>query len=374
MRAQENFKLFSPLLFDGSLDKILNDDGICFIGLPDHKIERIFNIIQTNNHGWIIRNVLIVPQGNDWIPIFMLVKDIKSVRYKFNLDKIRISHRFKSVEKWDELNFVGYKVEKSNSLFKSTDLGLIAKILSHYPNSLPHWVVVKWNSGNYTLEEVLDRSSEKRIKMICPMCMKELGKFPCYNQPISCPSCSEQLWTEVKTIPILSEVNPYAAPDYNHEELDITEKKALKTYSGKFKDSERINLGQSPGARASVEEQYFAVQRYYNVNQSMISDYLNLNRKKKGLSKVELTKKYPPEYKHTVGHWLRKDMGGSLPKFEDLMKLDTLLELDKEYLKYISRTGLKLQTVIADAKGKNPGDFLDIPLEKVIKMFRKLGE
>ncbi|MHA2224319.1 MAG: DNA-methyltransferase [Candidatus Hodarchaeales archaeon] len=372
--SSKEFITFIPLLFDGSLDKILIDDGICFIGLPDHNIERFFNVIQANNHGWIIRNVLIVPQGNDWIPIFMLVKDIKSVRYKFNLDTIRITHRFKNVKKWTELDFVGFKVEKSNSIFKVPDLGLIAKILSYYPNSFPHWVVVKWDSKNYTLEEVLDGSLEKRIKMNCPMCTKVLGVYYQYNQPTSCPSCSEQLWTKVNTIPMLSEVNSQTAPDYNHEEIDITEKQLLKTYSGKFKDSARINLGQSPGARVSVEEQYFAVQRYYDVNQSMISDFINLNRKKKGLSKTELTKKYPPEYKHTVGHWLRKDMGGSLPKYEDLMKLDTILELDKEYLNYISRTGLKLQTVIADVKGKNPGDFLDIPLEKVIRMFRKLGE
>ena len=106
----------------------------------------------------------------------------------------------------------------------------------------------------------------------------------------------------------------------------------------------------------------------------MISDYLNLLRNKNSFTKNALTKKFPVGYKHTVGHWLRKDMGGSLPKYEDLLKLHELLYLDQSYINYISRTGLKLQTVLSDTKGKNPGDFLDLSLPKIIDMLKRVGE
>ena len=210
--------------------------------------------------------------------------------------------------------------------------------------------------------------------MFCPACETELEKYHHYNKLLSCPSCSLQLWKDIKSIPKLLETNTLVKPEYQHEEIEISEKKTKKDYSGKFKDVDKINIGQSPGARVSVEEQFFSVQRYYNVKQSMISDYFNLYRTKIGLTKNNLTKKYPPDYRHTVGHWLRKDMGGSLPKYEDLLKLNEFLSLDQSYINYISRTGLKLQTVVADVKGKNPGDFMDLPVSKVLKMLKRVGE
>ncbi len=369
----EEFRSFIPLLYDDSLIEALDDDGICFLGLPNHEIKDIFDIARLNN--WIIRNMIVIPQGNDWIPIFMLVKDIKSVRYKFNLDSIRIDHQFEISENWNEVDFVGYRVERSQSLYKNPEKGLIGKILSNYPNGLPHWIVVKWKSGEYSLEEVItDSGKHKFIKMVCPECETELTNYHHYKNIISCPSCSIQLWRDVKSIPNLLETNTRVTPEYKHKEFDVIEKNTKKDYNGKFIDVERINIGQSPGARVSVEEQFFSIKRYYNVKQSMISDYLNLHRIKKGLTKKELTDKYPHEYKHTVGHWLRKDMGGSLPKFEDLMKLNELLNLDQTYINYISRTGLKLQTVIADTKGKNPGDFLDMPISDVIDMLKRVGD
>ncbi|MHA2244747.1 MAG: DNA methyltransferase [Candidatus Hodarchaeales archaeon] len=372
----EEYNSFIPLLYDGSLLDTLDDDGVCFLGLLNHNIEDIFVIIQSKDYGWIIRNMIVVPQGNnDWIPIFMLVKDIKSVRYRFNLDAIRIEHQYKITDDWNEVDFTGYRVEKSQAFFKNPEKGFLGKALSRHPNGLPHWIVVKWISEEYSVEEVITGFGELScIKMFCPACETELEKYHHYNKLLSCPSCSLQLWNDIKSIPKLLETNPLVKPEYQHEEINISERKTNKDYDGKFKDIDRINIGQSPGARVSVEEQFFSVQRYYNVKQSMISDYLNLYRIEDGVTKNALTKKFPPEYKHTVGHWLRKDMGGSLPKYEDLIKLNEFLKLDKPYINYISRTGLKLQTVIADTRGKNPGDFLDFPLSKVITMLKRVGE
>lgn len=371
----ENFHSFLPLLFNNVIADVLDDDGVIFLGLPNHDIKEIFSIIQLNDHGWIIRNMIVVPQGHDWIPIFMLVKDIKSVRYNFNLDNIRIDHQYEISENWEEVDFTGYRVEKSQVLYKNSDSGLIGKVLSRYSNGLPQWAIVKWKSGEYSVEEVINGSGvENAIKMYCPVCEAELKKYHQFKKLISCPTCSLQLWKDIKSIPRLLETNPCVKPKYLHEEIEITERITKKDYEGKFKDIDRKNIGQSPGARVSVEEQYFTVKRYYDVKQSMISDYLNHHRIKKGLTKNALTKKFPPEYKHTVGHWIRKDMGGSLPKYEDLMKLNEILHFDQSYISYISRTGLKLQTVISDSKGKNPGDFLDLPLSKVIDKLKRVGE
>ncbi|MFX1284230.1 MAG: DNA-methyltransferase [Promethearchaeota archaeon] len=374
-QKSKDFHSFLPFLFNTVIIDSLDDDGILFLGLPNHDIEDIFSITQLNDHGWIIRNMNVVPREKDWIPIFMMVKDIKSVRYKFNLDKIRVDHQYESTENWNSIDFTGYRVEKSQALYKKPDTGLIGKVLSCHPNGLPHWIVVKWKSRGYSVEEVITGSGQKKnIKMFCPECKTELLKYYHYKDVISCPSCLLQLWQDTKSIPILVEVNPFNKPEYQHENIDVLEKKTKKEYEGKFKDMDRINIGQSPGARVSIEDQFFSVKRYYTVKQSMISDYLNLHRTKNSLSKNALTQKFPPEYKHTVGHWLRKDMGGSLPKYEDLIKLNEFLHLDQSYINYISRTGLNLQTVITDAKGKNPGDFLDYPLPQVITMLKRVGE
>ncbi|MFX0050297.1 MAG: DNA-methyltransferase [Candidatus Hodarchaeota archaeon] len=375
--SSEEFNSFIPNLYEGELARSLPDNGICFLGLLNPNINDINAIAYVNNHGWIIRNMIVVPKEDiGWMPIFMLVKDIKSVRYRFNLDNIRVEHKTSISFNWDRTDFIGYRVEKPLTIFKKPEQGLIAKVISRLSNGLPHWLVVQWNSGDYSLEEVVNESSHsKGIKMTCPRCQLQLTQFYHYQLIISCPSCSLQLWKDINSIPVLTELNPRVEPTYQHEKIDVREKNIKKSsYDGKFKDADRINIGQSPGARASIQDQYFSMMRYYDVQQSMICDYLNLHRKKIGLTKKLLTEKFPSEYKHTVGHWLRKDMGGSLPKTQDLQKLEEFIGLDRSYVNYINRVGLKLQTVLTDTRGKNPGDFLDMSLEKVIQFLKKVGD
>lgn len=130
-------------------------------------------------------------------------------------------------------------------------------------------------------------------------------------------------------------------------------------------------MGASLGARASTQEEYFSVQRLYNVNQAMVADYLNILRESKGYSKNGFTELFSKFYKHTVGHWLRKDMGGSLPTMKDLQLICKYLPIEKSYYNYINRRAIKLQTVSNSHKGKNPGDFFEVDLEKVNKILLK---
>lgn len=368
------------LIRNNTIDQLLNDDGVLFIALPDHFLINILKLIEGVKEKWIIRNMLVIPQGKTWIPIFMLVKDIKSVKYKFNLDTIRVAHKYSQEVTWTSKDFLGYRVEKSQIVFKNSCVGFVLDIISRYKNGLPHFLAVKWN-GNVTVEEVISyESNTRQILMRCPRCNITLKKYYHYKNPIHCNSCDLLLWQDISSIPILVETTPKSVPnyiatskDFNKFESMVSQQENSK-YDGKFKGSSRINIGQSPGARASLNEEFFSFKRYHVVYQPMVSDYLNLHRRKMDLTKNALTALFPPEYTHTCGHWLRKDRGGSLPKIEDLNLLNSILDLDESYVNYINRVGLRLQTVIADVRGKNPGDFLDLPLNEVIKILSQIHD
>lgn len=132
----------------------------------------------------------------------------------------------------------------------------------------------------------------------------------------------------------------------------------IKKYNGKFKEINRENWGASPGARTSVEEEYFSMQRLYRVQQPIIADYLNYIREKNKLSKKDFANLFPPHYQHTIGHWLRKDFGGSIPLKEDWEKLESIFKIDPNIKNYACKTALKLQTVSPN-KFKIPNDVID---------------
>ena len=83
-------------------------------------------------------------------------------------------------------------------------------------------------------------------------------------------------------------------------------------------------------------------------------DYI---RQKHNLTKKEFTDLFSAKYKHTVGHWLRKDFGGSIPVKEDWEKIEQHFEIDTEIKNYACKTALKLQTV-TKLKYKIPDDVI----------------
>jgi hypothetical protein len=252
--------------------------------------------------------------------------------------------------------------------------GLISQIITRKKNGLPEWTVVNWENGQHSIEPVINEPFiHRKVQFFCPKCQTLLTNFYHPRQQISCPNCCLILWQDSESIPNLqlNQINP---PAIEFTNIPIAKKKIKKSYEGKFKDTPRINMGQSPGARSSVSEQFFSVQRYFDIPQGLISDYLNLKRIQAGYSKQKLTKEFPPDYRHTVGHWLRKDMGGCLPKSEDIQKLQVLLNLDDSYVDFVSRMGIKFQTVLANTKGKNPGDFWELSEKDFIKTLERIGD
>ncbi len=141
--------------------------------------------------------------------------------------------------------------------------------------------------------------------------------------------------------------------------IDDLKKEKMHSKS-KFLSLERINWGASPGARKIMLGEYFTKMRLYRIDQPIVAQYLTLLRKSKNMSIQDIINKLPKEYYHTVGHWFRKDFGGSIPIPDDIKLIKEILGVQDSLLEILERTALKFQTVKASNKGKNPGDFIDV--------------
>lgn len=80
-------------------------------------------------------------------------------------------------------------------------------------------------------------------------------------------------------------------------------------------------------ARTDVLDIFFT--RKHDVNQAEICDYLKGYRASTKISTTEIDKRLG--YKHTAGHWFRKDHSGSIPKPKDWWSLKDILGFDDRY-------------------------------------------
>ncbi len=305
-------------------------DEILFIGSKQYDLESIYAVSLIKN--WVLRNKLVVREKK-WYPVFMLVHDNKSHRYKFNYKALQINHKDKKPPVYHHKDFSGNKVADHTGKHKRK--GILKKILSRHPNGLPEYVEVLWDDGAVTKEYVIDDREALKDNLI----------FFQANGYVSVKE-KRKIADSDKVLALQSEA-------VNAERISRNK----KTYNGKFKTLERKNWGASPGARSSVEEEYFSMQRLYPVKQELIADYLNYLRLNAGLSKKAFADLFPPSYKHTVGHWLRKDFGGSVPVKEDWELLERHFDIDPGIKNYALLTGLKLQAV-GKTKYKIPDDVI----------------
>ena len=138
-------------------------------------------------------------------------------------------------------------------------------------------------------------------------------------------------------------------------------------YNGKFKTTNKINLGASPGARLSVNGEFYSRQRKYKIDDELeleIISFIKNYRKNKSISIKEIDKIFG--YKDTAGHWFRTDRGGRcLPKPEDWFQLKEILGIKEiKYDKIMEEEYYVLQTVKPHELGKNPGDVWDFATGK----------
>ncbi len=326
-------------------DEFINDfpkDAIIFIGIKNFDISDIYHISLIKK--WIIRNKLVV-KDKKWYPVFMLVHDNKTHRYRFNYKSLLLNHKTGKMPAYHSKNYIGYRVE--NNIQKKKIKGKIVEIIEKYTNGLPKYVKVLWENQKLTKEFVINDVDK----------LNENIEFYQNNGYISIRERKkiidlDNTLSEENSIPIKKNKNN------------------TRNYNGKFLGLERKNWGASPGARSSVEEEFFSVQRLYNVNQNLIADYLNYIRRQHGLTKKAFTDLFPASYKHTVGHWLRKDFGGSIPVPEDWNLLEKYFSIDKNIKNYACKTALKLQTV-SKTKYKIPDDVID---KNLIGKLEKLND
>ena len=348
--------------------KFHREDALYFLGVKKWNLDSLYYAHAIYQYGYILRNMLIISNGNSWYPVFMFAQDSTKVAYKFYLDRVRIKPNTEEKREWLEEEFIGMKVSDISG--KESIEGYIVKILEKYDDGFPKAVVVQWD-GKASIEFIIhpkkDEFLMEGVKFLCPKCHSELTEP---YDPIgdnTCPYCGRKLWINLETIPIIhepQEISKIAKELENNEYfigqiLDIKDFKRKKgSSSSKFSSLERINWGASPGARKLMLGEYFTKMRLYRIDQPLVAQYLTLLRKSKGMTIQDVINRLPKEYYHTVGHWFRKDFGGSIPIPRDVELIKSIFDVQDGLLKILKRTALKFQTVKASIKGKNPGDYI----------------
>jgi hypothetical protein len=109
----------------------------------------------------------------------------------------------------------------------------------------------------------------------------------------------------------------------------------------------------------------------YNVNQKIVSDFLDYKRKEKRLSRKDVIDGLPSGYRYKAEHWFRKDMGGSVPAVKDWLLLKEILDID-DYDNYVLRRCLRLQAVKPLRDGKNVGDYLEMKEDRLVKFIERI--
>lgn len=319
-----------------------NQDAIFFIGVKEWNLNTIYNATYLNEMGWVIRNLIIVEKDNKWFPLFFIVDNNNFKMNKFSYHNLYIKSKQQNGNNWTNYNFIGMRVR--DNLSKKKREGIVVKLNETYENDYPKYLTIKWDDGSYSKEYVVYDQKE-------------------VDSNVQFEHDNKFIVSEKKEIKTNISINK------THSEFEkIIHKPKIKNYNGKFKDIPKNNWGASPGARSSIEEEVFIVKKLYSLDQNYIADYLNVLREKRGLTKNELIRQFPSSYKHTVGHWLRNDFGGSIPTNEDWDKLKKILEIDKNIDKYISKTALKLSTINQNVY-KPPDDFIDITfVDKLLQL------
>lgn len=100
----------------------------------------------------------------------------------------------------------------------------------------------------------------------------------------------------------------------------------------------RGKVAQNHIARTNVHDTFWG--RKHKVNQHDVCDYLKYWRNKRRISTKKVDEYFG--YKHTAGHWFRKDNNsGSIPNPDDWWRLKKLLKFDKKFDKLVTEMELK---------------------------------
>ncbi len=366
--ASKEFKLFH------------REDALFFVGIIKPHIKALYYAYFMLTHGYVLRNTLVIRKMNSlkWFPIFMFSRDSTKVAYRFDIDRLREQPKVTDTFDWTRETFAGMHVR--DVISKETRNGYVVKVIEKYNDGFPKIVACKFHDNGIKIFPVLhitnDDVMREGLRFLCPNCNSQLVEP---YDPIGenkCPVCQSSLWTSLDDIPII--VEPEEVEELGREIERLTAQQQVvidnltennesvlqnnrsKVINSKFAHMARINWGASPGARKQMLGTYFTRLRLYKVEQPAVAQYLTLLRLNKNLSIKQITDLFPASYKHTVGHWFRKDFGGSIPLPEDIAVLKQVLGDPRKLLSLLEKTALKYQTVKTSVKGKNPGDYMQV--------------
>lgn len=117
---------------------------------------------------------------------------------------------------------------------------------------------------------------------------------------------------------------------------DVIKKYAkLRTQDDPIKMNSKVIYNHT--ARTNVADTFWG--RKHKVNQDEVCDYLKDWRTICKISTQKIDKLLG--YKHTAGHWFRKDSSGSIPSPQDWVKLKEIMGFDNKYDKQIIELELK---------------------------------
>lgn len=278
------------------LKTVLDDDGSYFLNIGDKFQDKNLNMIPSR----VARGM----QENGWI-----LRNFISW-YKPNHMPSSIEDRFTTT--WEPIFFF----VKDTGKYTTPDYNFYLDRVKE-----PHRTNV---DQKYPPKEFLDEEEYEKL----PKRIKKMDNFP-------------------RTV----------APEEYERLPERLKEKGNGEYDGKFEDAERKNLGASPGARISVQGLYYSgPQRKHDPDELEVIEYLRKRKKDKGLTIAEVAEKTGIK-KTTIEHWFRTDKGGrSLPDPENWFKLKETLDLDDRFDQEMTETHYKLQAIMRDPDGKNPGD------------------
>ncbi len=333
------------------------EDALYLLGVRKWELEDLCLPSAMLKYGYVLRNMVVVSRGGKWFPIFVMARDSKRVSYRFNLDALRISPKTEESYRADPTG-----MEVRDSVSKARRKGTVVRVLERYGDGFVREVEVVWSDGSLTKEFVLHPKSEAVVELRCPVCGAPLEFDPLDGR---CPRCGSELWTGADTLPKLeARITQPSAP------VKLV-KGAGGSGNSKFSGLDRVNWGASPGARKLILGDYFVRGRLFRIEQAVVATYLNVLRRERGLRIRDVVDAFPPSYRHTVGHWFRKDFGGSLPLMEDLGVLEGLLG-PHEIFDVLRMTCLRYSTVRPHPRGRNPGNYLEMSEEEAIEYLGRL--
>jgi len=362
-------------MFSNEFKIFHREDAVFFIGVKNFSLNDLYYVNKVLDYGYVLRNMIVISNKKNWFPVFMIVKDSKKIEYRFNIDKLRKQPKIKNNRNRKEISFNGYKVK--DNISKNKKEGYIITVLEKYKDGFPKIVLVNWQdfiSVEYVLHPNNDELIMESLEFKCPYCMSNLIEPFDPLEENYCPFCNKRLWVSIESVPIIVEKYKINIDNNIYKKIKIEYLKninfSLKNVknrtnnylnsNSKFLFLDRINWGASPGARKIVNGEFFSKTRLYKIKHFIFAEYLNILRKEKRLSIKDIIDMFPPHYKHTVSHWFRTDIGGSIPLPEDIDKLKKIFGRENDqFLSILQKTALKFQTVKSSIKGKNPGDFIE---------------